>query len=313
MCATFTNITQNAGSRPNPVTETIIEQAILHTVAYVDVFDYPLTAAEIHRYLIGVPAKREEVEMVLGNGRLRPHRLHYQDGYYMLPGRAEIVARRQERAAIAARLWPEAIRYGRYIASFPFVRMVAVTGSLAVNNPDENADIDYLIITENGRLWLCRAFVIALVRLAARRNITLCPNYFLAESALAFPDQTLYTAHEVTQMIPLSGHEVYQRLRQINAWTNTFLPNAQGTPRPELCQSPRFNRLRKLIELPLRTPPGQWLDRWEMNRKIRKFHLQETDRSETDFCPAWCKGHFDGHQKRTIQAYETRVKTVLDT
>lgn len=32
-----------------------VEEAIIHTVSYVDIFDYPLTLPEVHRYLIGVP------------------------------------------------------------------------------------------------------------------------------------------------------------------------------------------------------------------------------------------------------------------
>ena len=59
------------------------------------------------------------------------------------------------------------------------------------------------------------------------RAITLCPNYFLAESALRLSTQNLYTAHELTQMVPLFGLPVYQAMRRLNTWTDRFLPNAQ--------------------------------------------------------------------------------------
>ncbi|MEZ4642053.1 MAG: hypothetical protein R3E31_04815 [Chloroflexota bacterium] len=213
-----------------PQSLTALERAIWQTVAYFDVFDYPLTAAEVHRYLEGVTARASDIAHTLANGRFSPQHLVHANGYYMFAGREHIVAKRQRRHALAQRLWPAAIRYGRFISSLPFVRMVAVTGSLAVNNVDEQADIDYLVVTENGRLWLCRAFIIAIVRLAARQQLTLCPNYLLSERVLQFSDRNLYTAHEVAQMIPLSGLATYQQMRQANLWTAAYIPNAIGPP-----------------------------------------------------------------------------------
>jgi hypothetical protein len=41
------------------------DEAILHTLLYADIFDYPLTPAEIHHFLIAEPATRESVEAAL--------------------------------------------------------------------------------------------------------------------------------------------------------------------------------------------------------------------------------------------------------
>lgn len=302
----------NMGIMPTlPSIETSLEAAIVQTIAYVDVFDYPLTAAEVHRYLEGVSVPAWKVEAMLANGRLVPHYISRCQGYFTLPGREDIIATRKKREENAQKLWPEAIRYGRFIASLPFVRMVAVTGSLAVNNADPNADIDYLIVTENGRLWLCRAFTIALVKLAARRGVTLCPNYFLSERALVFDQRNLYIARELVQMIPLSGLEVYNQLRQLNPWTADFLPNADHPPHsPNTPPVPTLlHPLRKLIEATLHTPPGNYLEKWEMIRKIRKFSAQTASRQaiETSFSADWCKGHFDGHAHWIMKNYAERL------
>lgn len=294
-----------------PDTLTTLEQAIWQTVAYVDVFDYPLTITEIHRYLEGIPATMSDVTRALANGRLSPQYLAQHNGYYMLAGRESIVARRVQRENLSRHLWPAAIRYGRFIGNLPFVRMVAVTGSLAVNNVDEYADIDYLVVTENGRLWLCRAFIIAIVRLAARHHLTLCPNYLLTQRALQFPDQNLYTAHEVAQMVPLSGWETYDRLRQANPWITTFIPNAVGPPPHLSSKQPASRLVQWLGELPWRTPLGDWLEHWEMQRKIRKFQTQVHHSHETDFTADWCKGHFDAHNYRTMSAYQVRLNSHL--
>ncbi|MCL4262635.1 MAG: hypothetical protein KJ069_05450 [Anaerolineae bacterium] len=286
---------------------TPLETAVWRTLAYVDVFDYPLTAVEIHRYLAETPATLPEVERVLTNKRFITQHLCRVGPYYALPGREQTAAIRQERSRQARQLWPVALQYGRLLASLPFTRMVAVTGSLAVDNVAPDGDIDYLLVVGNGRVWLNRAFAITIVRLAARRGYTLCPNYILAERALHFAEHNLYTAHEVTQMIPLSGLAVYTKIRQMNSWTHTFLPNAVGLPRNIEYGRIPHQRLQRLAELPLRTPLGRWLDQWEMERKIRKFQYHPRS-TETDFSPDWCKGHFDAHKQYTLTAYQTRLR-----
>lgn len=288
-----------------------IEQAIINTVSYVDAFDYPLTLAEIHRYLISLPLPLSTVYHALKKSTLVPHRLRRLGNYYMLPGRDGVVATRQHRQTSAERLWPEAITYGRLLARLPFVRMVGVTGSLAVNNVGPAEDIDYMIVTADDRLWVCRAFVILLVRWAARRAITLCPNYFLAESALLLRTQNLYTAHELTQMVPLFGLPVYETMRRLNTWTDRFLPNAQGAPAlphfagatEPLRAIPGHNKLEALFA----GRPGRWLDRAEMKRKISRFRREHPGWQEAEFSAECCKGHFNQHQQRTIQAFERLV------
>ncbi len=286
-----------------------IETAVLRTVAYVDVFDYPLTAKQIHRYLEGVTASREDINSILANGRIVPHKLIRRDEYFMLPHREELVTFRQEREANSRQLWRQALRYGRIIAHLPFTRMVAVTGSLAMNNAEKDADIDYLVVTANGRLWLCRTFIIALVKLARRVGVELCPNYILAENSLNFTNHNLYTAHEVTQMVPLSGLDVYLRIREINKWTAAFLPNAGNLPEATDLINPGL--IQKMMELPLRTTVGRWLNDWEMNRKIRRFQAQGTYPNETGFTADYCKGHFIAHNHRTIRAYHQRIERYL--
>jgi hypothetical protein len=284
-----------------------IEQSIVETVTYVDLFDYPLTAAEIHRYLYRQRVPPDAVALLLGNGTLVPRRLSQLDGYYTLPGREVIVSIRRERQRATRRLWPEALRYGQLIAHFPFVRMVAITGSLAMGNVQNNADIDYLIVTANDHLWVCRAFVIALVRLAAQRNIELCPNYFISERALLFPEQNLYAAHELAQMIPLYGMPIYDQMRQLNQWTEAFLPNAGGPPALfTLDQLKAASLTRAAGELLLRLPVGKKVEQWEMNRKIRKFRRHYQSWQESDFSTDRCKGHFDNHQQRTLSRYYSR-------
>ncbi|MDI3339982.1 MAG: hypothetical protein QJR03_05555 [Sphaerobacter sp.] len=293
-----------------PTDRAALGRAVVRALAYGDVFDYPLTAAEVHRYLVGVAASPAAVQALLSDPAARPAPITFHDGYYLLRGREATVATRRQRAARAARLWPRAVRYGRAIARLPFVRMVAVTGELAIDSVDQGGDLDYLIVTAPGRLWLCRALVIGIVRLARACGDVVCPNYLLSERALALTDRNLYTAHELTQMVPLSGLAVYERMRRLNGWTARFLPNAAGPPSlmtPDLADD---GGLRALTELPLRTPVGERLERWERERKIRRLSQASGPGAEAEFTADWCKGHIDGHGRRTLAAYAARLRAL---
>lgn len=298
-----------------PVLE--VDRAALRAVIYSDVFDFPPTAAEIHRYLIGAAASPGEVRAALDE-RLTPAGwLETRRGYYTLFGRGELIERREALLAHNARLWLRALRYGRWLAALPYVRMAALTGALAMRN-EPARDLDFLVVAAPGRLWLCRGLAMLLTRLARRFGDELCPNYFISLNALVFPSQDLYTAHEVTQMTPLAAPrgaaQVYQKLRQLNAWTERFLPNAVGSPATvsSALSKGRFVSLseygRQGLEMSLRGAPGNWIETWEMRRKIRKLNAQRNASAEADFSADWCKGHFGGYGRRTLEAYSARLR-----
>jgi hypothetical protein len=134
-------------------------------VAYADLFDYPLTVDEVYRYLAYRAAPLSAVREALDNGLLTNQRLARSRGYVTLAGRESVVETRLRREAVSARMWRKGLRYGRAIASLPFVRLVAVTGTLAVNNMELGEDIDYLIVTAPQRVWLARLLAVAFVHL----------------------------------------------------------------------------------------------------------------------------------------------------
>lgn len=292
-----TDVIQETGMRS-------IELAALRAVAYADVFDYPLTPLELHRYLIGVAASAEQIHELIQHP---PAALSVSGTYISLAGREANQATRRERAHEAARMWPRALHYARTIAGIPFVRMVALTGALAMDNVEPGADIDYLIVTQPGRLWLCRLLIIGLVRLAAVRGDVICPNYLLSERALALSERDLYTAHELAQMVPLAGHAVYQRMRRLNAWSDAMLPNAADAPQRANDAPDRQPRAQALGETLLRGGAGAAIERWEMQRKLRK--LGRSSGSEVAFSPDWCKGHVHGHGQRVLQEYARRIRS----
>jgi hypothetical protein len=284
-----------------------LHAAILQTLAYSDVFNFPLMEGELHRYLISYKTSQTELSVTLKEDSLRAY-LETDGEYYALRGRQELFGLRRKRAAMAAKLWPQALRFGHLIGNLPFVRMVAVTGALVSDNVDEGADLDYMIVTKPGWLWLCRAMVLALGRLAGALgvDVEVCPNYLITERGLTLQDKDLFTAQELTRMVPISGLDIYASMRSLNRWAEDFLPNATGTPR-EVIRHKRGTWLKRLVETVLQALPFSGLERWEMERKIAKFSRQNKWNDETRFSAELCKGHFDGHKEQTERAYTDRL------
>lgn len=300
-------LVQPSPSRVTHPTPSGLAAAVLRTVAYADVFDCPLEIREIHRYLVGARASREAVASTVE--ALVPERLHRRGDYVFLPGREETVRTRIRRRRVSRTLWPRARKYALQVAALPFVRMVAITGSLARDHAHEGADVDLLVVAETGRLWVCRALVGLLARKAAREGVVLCANYFLSEEALELDERTVYTAHELLQMVPVAGPKSYRELRERNRWTRRHLPNASNATLPNDLPETGGGWVRRAAEAFLRTPVGAWLDRLERRRKWRRSLKENRDLTEARFDADCFKGHFDGHGRRTLAAYETRLAT----
>jgi hypothetical protein len=292
-----------------PLSPDSLEVAVLGAVLYADIFDYPLTASELHHFLLDETASLAMVQTALDAPWLA-ERLVCQRGYWALRGREMIVPLRQARAAASEALWRVARRWGRVVGALPFVRMVAVTGALAVDNSDYSDDVDFLIVTEPGRVWLARAFAIGLVRLARLFSARLCPNYVLARSALSQTPHDLYIAHEVAQMRPLVGRGVYAEMRAANEWTRLYLPQAARPLRPVEELTPPFalRLAQRLAERLLSGRLGDAVEAWELRRKQRKFsRAARGPNSAAQLDAEHVKGHFTDHGQRVMKLFEERL------
>ena len=281
-------------------------RGVVEAITYADVFDWPLTAAEIQRSL-PVTGTRVEVDAAVEELR-RSDLVTSVDRFVVLAGRQDLAEARRRKAAVSRRLWREAARYGRVLAALPWVRLVAVTGSLAVDAATDDADIDLLIVTADDRLWLARAMTIGVGKLAARAPSTpglrLCPNYLLTASTLDLPERDLYTAHELAQLVPLYGPDAYGDLLARNRWYRDFLPNHPGHVGPiGRLGLPRLNRA---LEPVLRNGLVGALEGWEMTRKIARLRMPSTT-GEVRFDESICKGHFEGYRHQVLQAFAARL------
>lgn len=281
----------------------VIESAILRTILYADVFSFPLTREELHRYLISEkPIAQSDIDKTILQSKKLQDNLHLEDKYICLKSHQDIISLRKEREQISRDLWRSAIQYGQLLSHIPFVRMVVLTGALAVRNPSSiHDDYDYLLVTKPGRVWLARAFAILLVRIVRLSGRELCPNYVLAEDGLAQSRQDLYMAHEVTQMRPIYGAIIYQKMIKENPWVENYLPNT--LPFDSVPDKPR--RIRRLFEWVLSGWIGDKIEQWEYRRKLDKFTPEVNQAQSTaEINQNSVKGHFQDHGMPVLARYE---------
>jgi hypothetical protein len=196
--------------------------AVYLAVVYADIFDCALSPSEL--YSASVSEEMDEAVFEAALRALDNTLLVRARGLICLPGREDLVDLRYRRLPMNHGPWRMAHRYARWLAYVPFVRMVAVSGSLAAANASEDCDVDIFCILARRRLWIARFFIVPMSRLSRFFRHRMCPNYLLAEDALSVASRTLFTAHEVSKAVPLFGGDVHAVFLASNAWVSSFLP-----------------------------------------------------------------------------------------
>ena len=208
-----------------------LPSAILLTLAYHDIFDYPLDSSEICDLLVKKKASRESIVKELE--RLRAIGKIGESGrYFFLKNRKKIARIRKMRAMYSQAKLKRAAFFAGLLKIIPSVKLVAVSGALSMKNSRKDDDIDLVIVTSKSLLWTTR-FLANLLLLPFKRDPSgqkisdrACLNMFLDESDLVIKDHNIYTAHEICQMKLLWDRDnTYRRFIKANSWIREYLPN----------------------------------------------------------------------------------------
>jgi hypothetical protein len=280
--------------------------SVLGALAYADLFDAPLSAEEIYRYQITTSFSEAEITRALGSEPGLRAGVVSDGKYYCLKGREGLFAVRAERAAASRKVWERARLYAGWLRRLPFVRMVAVTGALAVNNVNGRYDIDLLVISRPGRVWLCRRGLIGWVRVGRLLGDDLCPNYILSEGSLELAQRDFFTAHELAQMVPLYGARVYDRMLEANGWASTYLPALSGPDSVRETPGGRASRSGPLEKVLGGRAFDRW-ERWELERLRGKLRSQIGEDAEVVLTPDQCKGHTGLHRAAVMTRFMSRL------
>jgi hypothetical protein len=250
---------------------TSTSKAILATLAYYDQFNRPLTAQEITQRLISWPANETQITAALAHSPLLRRHVVVEGGYCQLAGRTDLVSRYEALAGARAQKWRRIERFSRVIASTPFVRCILVGGSLANGSATPGSDLDLIILTAEGRLWLARAIISALRRgwnLFHRRSLRTAKLdridlLFMASPAgFTSPHQSLYAAILLRDAIVVYDEAgAAEQYRAANPWVQSYCPSLLHLRRKELRLSEWALRAKRAVERISSGPSGAAVER----------------------------------------------------
>ena len=188
-----------------------IADALIKTIKYFDLFNYPLSKLELYDYLwlnekTSFKDFSEQLNILLTNS------LETDQGFYYLTGRKEIVTVRKQRYLEFKRKTDDAWPYLKLLSRLPFIKAIFLCNNLAYQNATASSDIDLVIITSANKLWTSRFWASGILKMLDKRPRpgqqanTLCLSFWADENNLNF--QSLAYPDDI--------HFIY--------WLNLFLP-----------------------------------------------------------------------------------------
>jgi len=246
-----------------------LKEGCMIVLHYFGVFRYPLTGEEIHRFN-PVGATSEQVEETL-KSMLAEGLIFSAYGYYLPTDEPDWIGERRQANERALHLLERSKKYVAIIAAFPFVRGIAISGSLSKFSASLHPDIDYFIITEAHRLWIARTFMHLFKKLTfiTGHQHYFCMNYYVDTDALVITHQNMYSAIEVMTLLPVYNIMLFEKFFRDNGWACTYLPNHPGPVNYTYEWNGKDPACKKILERMI-----NWLNPGKLNR----FFMELTDR-----------------------------------
>jgi hypothetical protein len=290
---------------------TALQQQVMKTLLYFDIFSYPLTAAEVFNFLPVNADSESEVAGCLND--LVVKKVIFRFGhFYSVPNCEKNISRRKKGNEAAQQWLLIATKKAAFISNFPFVRGVMASGSLSKGYMDEKSDLDFFVVTAANRLWIARTLLVLYKRIFLfNSHKQFCVNYFVDVRHLEIEEKNVFTATELITLIPLQNQECYRSLLAANTWVEDFLPNYESR---ETKESTRASYgFRKFLEFLLH-PVSEILDKLCMYITVRRWDKLYGEKYERqDFDIAFksrrhvSKNHPNHYQKKVLDLYQSRL------
>jgi hypothetical protein len=208
------------------------KQAVLKTLYYADLFNFPQTKEEIEKFLIKKIDKRKVLEILNNSPEIKKS----NNFYFLKSGEKNVKARKiREKESLLKIQKAKNIVF--FLSKIPSVLFIGISGSVAVKNAKKEDDIDLFVITEDKTIWVTRFLMVVLLKLLgayrAKKDKKIknkfCLNMLVTEKSMSFEKdkRNIYTAREICQLLPIfQRNNAYRKFLLKNGWLKKFLPNS---------------------------------------------------------------------------------------
>jgi len=300
------------------ITISSLGKSIIRTLAYYDIFDYPLNVTEIYQNLgtnsVSLTDIQNEIDYLCKAGLT-----FNKNDFYLLRNNPNFISRRLEGNRLAEKKLNSAYRMTKFISKFPYVRAILLSGSISKGYMEVDSDVDYFIITHPNRLWVTRLLLMLFkktVLLNSRK--VFCINYFVDTETLEIEEKNIFTATELATLIPTYGKELYDEFYNKNSWIREFYPNF---PKRDTIHISNHDDsiIKKLFEKIFSNSWGDKFDDFAMSLFEKSNHKKYSDYNSRDFQVAFktskreSKHHPKFFQKRVLEAFNSKLKSFENT
>jgi hypothetical protein len=289
------------------------ELAVLRSVVYASLFDYPLTLAQLESSLLGVRADAATIACWWRDSEFLQTAIEHRDELYFPAGRADLIRTRARREALSRELLDRDRRIVSMVSKMPFVRMVALSGSLAHLNAERSADLDLFVITAPHRVWSVTVATLVVAKLLGWRK-RVCLNYVVSERAMPVETQDLFSANQIIHLRPVMGHDVFDRFVKSNGFVREFYPNFDLPKTQDPGPRTQDPGRKTVIETCLSLGPAQLAER--IARALYGRHLRSRadtwhSREQVRLDAECLKLHTTSHRAETLVRYEAAVAAAV--
>ncbi len=213
----------------------VLKKEILLTLAYFDIFSYPLSSFQILKFL-KIKSTYSDILDVLEDLK-KENKISEYSSFWFLQGKDNLSSERFKKFNYFKRKIKKAKKFSYLISVLPFVRAIFVSNIIGDHNLKNSSDIDFLIITSSKRIWLARFFCTIIAKFLGLRpnkktkKDKICLSFYISEDALNLENQILnekdfYFIYWLSGLdLIFSKNNIDKFFYQENQWIKKYLPN----------------------------------------------------------------------------------------